>query len=107
MNTIDLDRRLLDAVAEAMREPEETPALHIERTQDWLLRVSLDLPMRARIDFIVSQLDELMATASNSQTVDLVDSERVAVGQVITRAQLLGSFLMARQPTALRIVQNG
>ena len=45
--------------------------------------------------------------ATNAETVDLIEREKIAIGQILTRAQLVASFLMARQPSKLRIVQNG
>jgi hypothetical protein len=88
---IDLDQQLLKAVFDAMEEPALTPELDMER----------------RIDSIVRELDELCRFASNPETVDLVQGQRAGIGQIITRAQLVGSFLMAReQKPGLRVVQN-
>lgn len=53
-----------------------------------------------RIDCVVRELDELCAMASNPETVDLIEGQRVGVGQIITRAQLIGAFLMARKPVS-------
>lgn len=81
----------LEAISEAMKEPVLSAEDQLERKCDWIIR----------------ELDELCAMASNSETVDLVEKEKVAVGQIVTRAQLIASFLMARKPSGLRIVQNG
>lgn len=90
MTTIDLDR-LDDVVRAAMNEPALTAEEQMER----------------RIDSLVRDLDELMAFAANPETVDLVQGQRVGVGQIIIRAQLIGSFLMERaQKPGLRVVQN-
>jgi hypothetical protein len=88
---LDLDRQLLDAVSSAMQEPVLSPEEQMER----------------KIDSIVRDLDELVAFAANRETVDLVEAQRVGVGQIISRAQLIGSFLLASsQKSAFRIVQN-
>lgn len=51
-----------------------------------------------RLDYIIRELDEMCALASNAETVDLIEKNKIAVGQVLTRAQLIASFLMERQP---------
>ncbi len=79
MAELDLDRQLLDAVSEAIKE---TPEEALERRLDW----------------IINELDDLCGMASNPGTVDLIEHQRVAVGQIVTRATLVASFLMARQP---------
>ncbi len=60
-----------------------------------------------RISRLIDDLDELCALATDSRTVDLVESQRIAVGQIVTRSQLLASFLIARNPSKLRVVSNG
>lgn len=50
-----------------------------------------------RIDAIVRELDEFCAMANNPETVDLIDSQRIGIGQIISRASLIQSFLMARK----------
>jgi hypothetical protein len=60
-----------------------------------------------RVDFIIRELDELCGLANAPETVDLIAPERVGIGQIITRAQLIASFLMSRQPTGLRMVRHG
>ena len=59
-----------------------------------------------RCDFLIRELDELCAMATNPETVDLVEKERIAIGQIVVRSQLIASFLMARRPTSLRIIRN-
>jgi hypothetical protein len=91
METVDLDR-LDDVIREAMQEPALTAEEQMER----------------RVDSIIRDLDELCAFASNKETVDLVEAQRIGVGQIIMRAQLIGSFLMARnQKPGLRVISNG
>lgn len=60
-----------------------------------------------RVDFLLRELDELCAMATHSETVDLVKNQEIAIGQVRTRAELILSFLKARQPSKLRVVSNG
>jgi hypothetical protein len=51
------------------------------------------------------ELDTLIAFAANRETVALVDAERRAIGALVTRAELLMSFLLARDtPSGLRVV---
>lgn len=66
---------------------------------------SSETQMERRCDAILRDLDELVAFAANKETVDLVEANRIAIGQIITRAQLIGAFLMARKPP-LRVVSR-
>jgi hypothetical protein len=88
MSELDMD---LQAIRRVMEDPILSAEEQIERKCDWIVR----------------ELDELCALASNSETVDLIEGQRIAVGQIVTRAQLIASFLMARQPSGLRLVKNG
>lgn len=54
---------------------------------------SAEEQMERRVDSIIRDLDELIAFASNRETVDLVAGERVAVGQMLSRIQLVASFV--------------
>jgi hypothetical protein len=88
---LDMDRQMLEAVSRAMEEPALTAEEQMER----------------RIDSLVRDLDELCKFAANPETVDLVQGQRAGVGQIVTRATLIASFLMAReQKPGLRVVQN-
>lgn len=60
-----------------------------------------------RVDFLIRELDEFCAMASNAETAGLIDAERMAFGQMQTRVQLILSFLIARQPSKFRIIKNG
>lgn len=80
MSQLDLDRQLLDAVSIAVQEPVLSSQEQMER----------------RIDTLIRDLDELVAFAANRETVDLVEANRIGVGQIISRAQLIGSFLLAK-----------
>lgn len=51
-----------------------------------------------RLDCIIRELDEMCGLASNPETADLIEKQRIAVGQIVTRAQLIASFLMSRRP---------
>jgi hypothetical protein len=81
----------LEFVSDAMKEP----------------ALSAEEQMERRVDSIIRDLDELIAFAANSETVDLVEAQRVGVGQIVSRAQLIASFLMARNPSKLRVISNG
>jgi len=91
MHTSFEDELELIRIAMVDGEPEDTAELQIERKMDWIVR----------------ELDELCRLASNPETVDLVDGQRRAVGQMKVRVDLIASFLMARKPPGLRIVKNG
>ena len=64
---------------------------------------SAEEQIERRLDYIVRELDEFCAMANNPETVDLLERERIAVGQICTRAQLIAAFLMARQPAPQHI----
>lgn len=49
-----------------------------------------------RMDCVLRELDEFMAMAANPETVDLIDRNKIMMGQIMTRSQLIGAFLMAR-----------
>ncbi len=57
-----------------------------------------------RISRLIDDLDELCALATDSKTVGLVETQRIAIGQIVTRSQLLAAFLMAREP-ALKVIR--
>lgn len=63
--------------------------------------------MEERIHRLIDDLDELCAMATNPRTVALVDGQRIAIGQVQTRATLLSSFLIARAEPPLKLVGRG
>lgn len=51
--------------------------------------------MERRVDSLIRDLDELISFAANPETVDLVAAERIAVGQILTRAQLVASRVVS------------
>lgn len=57
-----------------------------------------------RVARLIDDLDELCALATDSKTIGLVATQRVAVGQIVTRSQLLAAFLMVREP-ALKVIR--
>lgn len=87
---MDYDQTLVD-VSSSLREPVLSAEEQIER----------------KIDGIVRELDELCAMAANPETVDLIDHERVGIGQIVSRSQLIASFLMARNPSKFRVISSG
>jgi hypothetical protein len=60
-----------------------------------------------KIDALVREMDELCALAANAETVDLIEAQRIGIGRIATRSQLILSLLLARKPSGLRIVKNG
>lgn len=84
------DKELEAILIEAMKEPVLSAEEQIER----------------RADFLIRELDEFCGMASNPETVDLIQNERIAFGQIQLRAQLIVSFLMTQQPH-LKVVSNG
>lgn len=83
--------QVIEDIRAAVAEPEDTAELQIER----------------KCDGIIRELDELCKLASNYETVDLVEGQRVAIGQMTTRVQLIASFLMARKTGSFRMIRNG
>lgn len=69
--------------------------------------LSAEEQLERKFDWIVRELDEITAMASNPETVDLVERQRIAVGQMLTRVQLIAAFLMARQPRLTVVSNNG
>lgn len=67
--------------------------------------LSAEEQMERRCDFIVRELDELCAFANNPETVDLVERQSLAVGQMLTRIMLVAAFLNNRKPR-LTVVSN-
>lgn len=86
MSELDMDRQLLDAVSAAMEEPD---VFHFTNAPEHKIAMALRSAFEG--------LDEIMVMAAHPDTSHLVDAERVAVGQLILRAQLIGSFLMSRK----------
>ncbi|MBR0868906.1 hypothetical protein JQ633_00940 [Bradyrhizobium tropiciagri] len=89
MSELDFDRQIVENVRRTLEEPPMSPAEEME----------------AKVDFIVRELDELCAMANNPETVDLVESQKVAFGQIAVRIQLIMGFLLARNPPSFRIVR--
>lgn len=88
MSDLDLDSQLLEAVRKSMAgEPAE-------------------VQIEYRLDCIVRELDEMCGLAANPETVDLIEQQRVAIGQIKTRVDLIASFLMARIPS-FKVVGRG
>ncbi len=90
-------------VEEAMGSMAEEPqSVQVAYRADCIIREINELPMKERIQVIVSALDDLCAiTKQNPASVD-----RYAAGQIITRAQLVGSFLLERNPGHLKVIHG-
>lgn len=81
----------LEAISIVMGEPGQSPEEQLER----------------RVDFLVRELDELMAMANDANSRPLILKEAIGIGQVYSRAGLILSFLDADKATKLRIVRHG
>lgn len=68
---------------------------------------SAEEQIERRADFIIRELDEFCAMASNHETVDLIENEKIAVGMMQTRCQLILSFLAARSVPKFKVISNG
>lgn len=69
--------------------------------------MNTDIQMERKLDSIIRELDELCAFAANKETVDLIERQRMAVGQMQRRIDLIASFLMSHShKPGLRVVQN-
>jgi hypothetical protein len=88
MSELDMD---LEIIREVIGEPEPNDP-------EVLANVACEAAINA--------LDTLMTLAANDETVHLVEAEKKFVGQILTRAQLVASFLMARHPN-LKVVPRG
>ena len=64
-------------------------------------------PVGQKIREAFSALDDLMVLANQDETRDQVRAEKIAIGQMVSRVQLLASFALIPQQTGLRIVKNG
>ncbi len=83
----------LDHDLQTIREIMADPALSAEEQTE------------RRCDSIIRDLDELCAMAANLETVDLVEGQQLAIGQMNTRVSLILAFLATRKPS-LRVVSN-
>lgn len=81
----------MTAVREAMNDPVLSAEEQLERKCDWLIR----------------ELDEITAMASNPETSDLVEGQQLAIGQINTRVTLILSFLATRKPNLTVVSNNG
>lgn len=99
----------LEAVREAVREPVQSTAEQVALglRSPTIEPRSAEQQIEERIDRMITELDELCCMASNKETVDLVEGQSIALGQLQTRIQLVLSFLAARKPISFRIVRNG
>lgn len=70
--------------------------------------MNVDTQMERKFDSIIRELDELCAFAANKETVDLIERQRMAVGQMQRRIDLIASFLLSNShKPGLRIIRNG
>lgn len=86
----DLDLQL-QRISEILGEPSDTDP---EVTADVLCETALNA------------LDQLMVLAAKNDTFPHVMANKVFIGQILTRAQLVASFLIARETPVLKVVSN-
>lgn len=66
-----------------------------------------EVQIEYRLDCLIRELDEMCGLAANSETIDLIEKNRIAIGQIKTRVDLIASFLLSRsQKPGLRIICN-
>lgn len=53
--------------------------------------------LERRLDFIVRELDEFCALASNPETTRLAHSQKIAFGQIYARVSLILSFYLSHK----------
>ena len=93
-----------EEISEVTRSMAEAPkSVQVEYRTDCLIREINELPMKERIQVIVCALDDLCAIANETPA----SVDRYAAGQIICRAQLIGSFLMERNHGHLKVISNG
>jgi hypothetical protein len=67
-----------------------------------------EIQIEYRLDVVLREMDEFVAMAANPETIDLIEQNKILIGQIMTRTQLICSFLMARnQKLGLRVISNG
>lgn len=80
----------------------EDPLCDYPMTEAEKAQVQLDMNIKAAFD----ALDEVMAIAADPETKQMVFRERVAIGQLLNRAQLIASFIEKYKPGQLRVISN-
>lgn len=94
--TFAYDEELLSAVEQAMQEPTK------EETELELALVGFrTMKPDTQRAFLVGAMDEYVSLAKQQ----MVDP--YLAGQLITRAQLIGSFILERKPGQLKVIRNG
>jgi len=78
---------------------------------DEIVQSALDSDPEVSVDILcetaLNALDQLMVLAAKEETFQHVMANKVFIGQILTRAQLIASFLMARQTRPQMVVNNG
>lgn len=79
------------------------PSFEFPMTEAEKAQIKLDMSIQQAFN----ALDEIMAIAADPETKHMVFKERVAVGQLLNRAQLIASFIEKYKPGQLKVVSNG
>ena len=77
-------------------------------TDDAALLASPEVSADQACETALNALDDLMVLAANQQTAHLVWANKIFIGQILTRAQLVASVLMAVEQKAgqLKVIRN-
>lgn len=65
---------------------------------------SAEIQIERKCDSLIRELDEICALAVNSETYDLIERQRFAIGQMLIRIELVAGFINSRK---LKVVSNG
>ena len=88
MSELDLYRQTIEAITNAMADE------------------PVEIQVEYRLDCLLRELDEMCALAANPETVGIIDANRITIGQIKTRVDLIASFLMAREPN-FKVIGRG
>lgn len=79
----------------------------MDDTLDDVQREMTKDPVGQAIRATFASIDDLIALASRPETRAEVCAEKVALGQMLSRCQLLASFALSQELVKLRVVGNG
>lgn len=88
------------------RSGELDPYGELQVVRDAMSEQPLSIQVEYRIDRVISELDELMALAAGEDTSSAVESNKIGLGQILTRAQLIVSFLTARETPKFKVIHG-
>lgn len=68
---------------------------------------SLSVQVEYRLDRMLCELDDLMACAATDEGCEALEANKIGLGQILTRAQLIVSFMTSREPPQLKVIRRG